>query len=145
LAHGYETGDKVLYTKITGTTITGLTSGVDYYIIAVGVNTVAFADTYNHAIALTKLPVADADDAIGGGTFTLTGTAIAGSLTAYVSNDGVNWVVLTSPSAVTISAASSTLWESVDVTCRYVRVALVVTAGSSIDATIKINATGEAQ
>lgn len=142
VGHGYETGDKVNFDKLTGTVPTGLTDNTDYWIIAVDDDTIQLADSYAHAIAETALDIAGA--AAGGGTFTLTPTAIGGTVTLYASNDGVHWVAMTSPTPLTISANGSTLWESVDVTARYVRVSWAVTDGSSIDASFKINAKGEA-
>lgn len=54
VAHGFKTGDKVTYDKNSGTAITGITDGADYYIIAVDADTIAFATTYALAIAGTK-------------------------------------------------------------------------------------------
>ncbi len=142
VAHGYETGDKVNFDKLTGTVPTGLSDNTDYYVINVDADTIQLADTYAHAIAETALDIAGA--AAGGGTFTLTPTAISATVTSYASNDGVHWVAMTSPTPLIISTNGSIVWESVDVTARYLRVGWVIADGSSIDGSIKINAKGEA-
>jgi len=54
-AHGFATGDKVTYTNGGGTSITGLTSGSDYFIIRTGVNTVKLATTFVNAAAGTAV------------------------------------------------------------------------------------------
>lgn len=143
VGHGYESGDKVNFDKLTGTVPTGLTDNTDYWMIAIDEDTIAFADSYAHAIAGTKIDITGA--AAGGGSFTLTPVAISGTITLYASNDGENWVALSTPTPVTFSTNSSTLWESVDVTCRYLRVSFAVAQGKSVDASFKVNAKGEAQ
>lgn len=44
-AHGFKTGDKVTYSNGGGTSITGITSGTDYYVIRVSANTLKLATT----------------------------------------------------------------------------------------------------
>ena len=63
-AHGFSTGDKVTYSNGGGTSIAGLTSGNDYYVISVDTNTVKLASTFALAKAGTPIDLT----AVGVGT-----------------------------------------------------------------------------
>ena len=54
-AHGFVTGQKVIYSNGGGTSITGLTSGTDYYVIKLTANTIKLATTLVNAIAGTAI------------------------------------------------------------------------------------------
>ena len=57
--HGYVTGDAVVYDRVGGTLVTGLTDLTAYYIIRVDASTIALATTYALAIAGTRINLTD--------------------------------------------------------------------------------------
>lgn len=69
-AHGFVTGQKVVYTDGGGTAIIGLTTATNYYVIKVDANTVKLATTAVNAIAGTAIDI------------TATGVGVAHTLTA---------------------------------------------------------------
>lgn len=139
--HGYEDGDSVVLNVVTGTAPTGLSDDTEYFVIVIDENTIQLASSYANAIAGTELAIAGA--AAGGGEFDLAATAIAGDLDMLASNDGITWTVLTTPSAVEISAAGTTLWQDLPLSARYLRVRVRADEGASIAATIKVNASAD--
>lgn len=54
VSHGFHTGDRVTYTRLTGNDITGLTSGEDYYFIRLTADTFQLASSYTDALAGTE-------------------------------------------------------------------------------------------
>ena len=106
-AHGLSTAVKVNYDVSAGTTVDNLVNNTDYWVIRVDADTIQLAASESDAEAGTEIEIAAADDAIGGGTFTLTPTALDVDTTISGSNDGVNWVTL--PSSTDTSTSSETL------------------------------------
>jgi hypothetical protein len=68
--HGYYTGQTVVYSVDSGTTLTGLTSGTTYYVIYVDDDNIQLATTYDNAVAGTPIDITGAPT----GTFTLSST-----------------------------------------------------------------------
>ena len=126
-AHGYSTGLKVNYDVVGGTTIDNLVNNTDYFIIKVDANTVQLATSLANAIAGTEIEINNADNAVGGGSFTLTPEAITATIRPFGSNDGVNFVALAS--ATNITATSNTMLEFSTPTFKVLRIAVVVSAG----------------
>ncbi len=103
-AHGFVTGLKI---PLTGTNLPGGLSATDYWAIVVDANTIKVADTLAHAVAGTPVDITTQGTSVDA---TFTPTALGSStFAAFASNDGVNYVALTSQT-VTISAAGSTLF-----------------------------------
>lgn len=80
-AHGFQTGDKVTYANGGGTSITGVTTATDYFVIVVDENTIQLATTAALAYAGTARDL------------TVVGTGTAHTLTpvitaAFLSNNG---------------------------------------------------------
>lgn len=102
-SHGFSEGLKVNYDVSAGTTVDNLVDNTDYWVLVVDENTIQLAATDGGA----AIEVAAADDAIGGGTFTLTPATLDVDTTISGSNDGVNWVTL--PNSTDTSTSSETL------------------------------------
>jgi len=66
-AHVYETGDGPVTIASDTTLPTGLTAGLDYYVIKIGANTIQLALTFEEAMAGTAVSIDDA----GAGTHTI--------------------------------------------------------------------------
>lgn len=118
-SHGLTTGLKVNYDKLTGTTLTNLVDNTDYFVIRVDANNIKLATSEALAEAGTALAIAAADTAVGGGSFTLTPTALNLVSTIYGSNDGVNFVSL---DTVTSSAAEVKLFQYATPTYAFMKV-----------------------
>lgn len=128
VAHGFKTGDKVTYTNGGGTSVVGLTTATDYFVINATVDTVKLASTYALAVAGTALPIAD-------------GVGAAHKLTPVITavfqsqSEGNAIVDLTSPNGVELTAVLSdtvTLIDQNSVFCTAAApssIAWVVTAG----------------
>lgn len=58
-AHKFVTGEKVTYSNGGGTSVVGLTTTSDYYVIKVDANTIKLATTYSNALAGTAIAIAD--------------------------------------------------------------------------------------
>lgn len=100
-AHGFETGDKVTYSNGGGTSITGITSGTDYYIIRVDADTVKIATT----VALANAGTARDLTVVGVGaahTFTPVITATFQSVSG-----GTALVQLKTPGGVELTAQAA--------------------------------------
>lgn len=97
-AHGLSTGDKVTYSNGGGTSITGLVTATDYYVIAIDANTVKLATTYANAIAGTPIDL------------TVVGVGVSHSLKTVVTStfaiqDGaVAKVTIKVPTGTTVTA-----------------------------------------
>jgi hypothetical protein len=128
-AHGLKTGLKVRVAADGGGSLpTGLAAATDYFVISTGANTFQLAASLANALASTPVPVNITAD--GSGTFTLTPTAIAGSLKLQASNDGTNWADI-SGASVSISGDASLIYEKASAQYRFVRAALSLTAGAA--------------
>lgn len=128
--HGLTTGLKGQLTT-TGTLPAGVTTGVDYFIIALTANTVQFASSLALAQAGTALVLTDTgtDNAVN----TFTPTSIAGAtVKLQKSNDSlnsppVNWTDEGSATNITVDA---NLWlEKVNPTGNWMRLVYTITAG----------------
>lgn len=101
VGHGFKTGDKVTYSNGGGTSITGITSGVDYFVIKVTDNTLKLADTYALSLAGTARDL------------TVVGVGVAHSLTPVITAtflaqaNGNAIVELSTPQGVELTALLS--------------------------------------
>lgn len=103
-AHKFVTGQKVTYSNGGGTSITGLTTNTDYYVIRLTADTFSVADTYALALAGTAITLS------GTGNNAQTFRPIF--LASFVSNNGGTALVrLTVPSGVSLTTL---LGDSVD-------------------------------
>lgn len=124
-SHGYTTGLKGRLTS-TGTLPAGVTTGVDYFIIAVDANTIAFATSLVNAQAGTKINLTDQGSS--GATNTFTPTSVAGgSIQLRKSNDGVTFS--DDGSAVTFSATGTSWITKTDPEAIFYQITITVTAG----------------
>lgn len=124
--HGFVTGLLGRLTS-TGTLPTGVTTGVDYFIIVVDASTVQFASSLVNALAGTAIDLTSQGSSAAVNTFTP--TAIAGAtIKLEKSNNNVDWKDVAAATAITVDA---NLWiEVIDPTFRYVRISATLTAGS---------------
>ncbi len=113
-AHGLNTGTKVTYSNGGGTSVTGITSGNDYYVIRVNANSLKLASSYANAIAGTPIDLT----VVGTGTsHTLTVVATAKFISVV---GGTAIVEVTVPSTQTLAAIDAdviSVSRSVGVTC----------------------------
>lgn len=79
-AHPFVTGQKVTYANGGGTSVVGLTTATDYYVIKVDANTIKLATSAANAFAGTAIAIADGV----GAAHTLTG---AGNTATFVSSN----------------------------------------------------------
>lgn len=129
VAHGFETGDKVVYDNGGGTDITGLVDGTTYYIIRVDDDTIKLATSFANAIAGTDIDL------------TVVGVGVAHTLTPVITAkflsqaEGNAVIELRTPGGVELTALladSAVLTEEVLTTCTpaaAATVAWVTTAG----------------
>lgn len=139
-AHGITTGFALRYNTVTGSSLSGLTSGTTYYAIKVDDNYIKLSST--SAKSLNNDPVnITGQTAQGGDTFSLTPMPFVGtpSFKWQSSNDGYNWFDLPI-SSVTYSGASTTMWDGT-INYRYLR--LNYTAGTSGALNIKVTGYGK--
>lgn len=135
VAHGFETGDKVTYSNGGGTSIVGLTTATDYFVIRVDADNVQLATTYVNAIAGTEIDITA--DGVGA-SHTLTPVIVAAF---FAQSEGNAIVELSTPGGVELTALLSdqvTLTEEVGTTCTPTAastVAWVTTAGVGYRAT----------
>ncbi len=128
VAHGMTTGLKVHYTVNAGTTLTNLVTNTDYYAILVDANTIKLATTLNNANNDTAIAIADANDAIGGGSFSLLAAVLSASIKLQCSNDGVNFMDV-SGSSVSITASGNHVWDLGTPFYKILRVLITPAAG----------------
>ena len=139
-AHKFVTGEKVRYANGGGTTVVGLTTATDYYVINASANTIKLATTAANALAGTAIAIADGV----GAAHTLT-PSIASS---FVSQDGATALVkLTVPTAAVVDTLLSDSVEfshSVGATCTFDAPASIAWtncgSGISSERTMKIKA-----
>ena len=139
-AHKFVTGEKVTYANGGGTTVVGLTTATDYYVINASANTIKLALTAADALAGTAIAIADGV----GAAHTLT-PSIASS---FVSQDGATALVkLTVPTAAVVDTLLSDSVEfshSVGATCTFDAPASIAWtncgSGISSERTMKIKA-----
>lgn len=132
-SHGLTTGLKGQLTS-TGTLPAGVTTGVDYFIIALTANTVQFASSLALAQAGTALPLTDTGTDAAVNTFTSTSIA-GGTVKLQKSNDSLNipassvtnW---SDEGSATNITADANLWlEKVNPTGNWMRLVFAITAG----------------
>lgn len=100
-SHGLSTGDRLTYANGGGTSITGLTTATDYYVIVAGASTIQLASSYANAIAGTEIDITA--DGVGA-SHTLTPVITA----KYLSHTGGTATVeLKTPAGVEITAEAS--------------------------------------
>ena len=114
-SHGFSSGLKVNYDVLAGTTLDNLVNNTDYFVIKVDDNTIQLSATSGGAV----IEIAAADDAVGGGSFTLTPTAVDVDVLVSGSNDAEEWIELDSD---TLSAEGSLLYEYPTISFRYIKV-----------------------
>lgn len=131
IAHGYTTGLAVTLTT-DDTLPTGLSVDTTYYLIVVDEDTLAFATTYAHAIAGTKITITGA----GMGNDTVAVTALSGATAQFQKSlDGVNW--FNEGNTQNITDSGSILFSQINPECRFYQVAFTITSGQVV-ATIQI-------
>jgi hypothetical protein len=128
VAHGYVTGLKVRLTTTT-TLPAGLALATDYFIVKLTADTYKLAASLANALLATPTIV----DITGTGTGVHTATPVAlagGFIKLQKSNDGTNWSDEVADAAVT---ADATVWFDLvpaDLTMKYIRPRITLTAGS---------------
>lgn len=123
-AHGWVTGRKVAATT-SGVLPAGL-SATDYYVIVVTSTSIQLASSLANAQAGTAV---DITAAAGGGTHTLTPTALAtASLKLQGSLDGTNYFDIANTST-NITATANIMWNVDAPYYRYVRAVSAIAAG----------------
>lgn len=125
-AHGLTTGLKGQLTT-TGTLPAGVTTGVDYFIISVDANTIAFASSLVNAQAGTKIDLTDQGSS--GAVNTYTATALAGAtVKLQKSMDAITWADEGSATNITVDA--TVFLEKIAPCAKYMRTVYTLTAGS---------------
>jgi hypothetical protein len=125
--HGLVTGLKGQLTTTGGTLPTGVTTGTDYFVIYIDVDTIKLAASLADAIAGTPKDLTNQGSE--GETFTFTATALTACIAKLQgSNDGTNYTDLASQT-VTITGDGSSLFNQYGVYYRYVKANLAMTAG----------------
>lgn len=131
-SHALYTGLKIQLTIDGGTLPTGVTTGTDYFVIVVDVNTIKLASTLAYAQAGTAINITSQGTA--GQEATVTAVSLAGaSLTlAYSANDasllaGV-WKDVASATSITADAVIAIT--ATDIGYKYLRYSYAITAGS---------------
>ncbi len=145
-AHGYLVGLKVRVS--TSVTLpTGLTAGVDYYIIVINADVFAFASSQANALLGTAITISGA----GSGVQTATPQALAGGTLVFQKNNVPStipnyspvWFTITSPTtAATQNVTGAGTLNYYDPACGYhsMRALLTVTGGQ---ATVSIRYNGK--
>nr|WP_298654893.1 hypothetical protein [uncultured Flavobacterium sp.] len=125
-SHGFQTGDLVTYSNGGGTSITGLTTATNYYVIAVDEDTIKLATTAANAFAGTAINLT----VVGVGTNhsltpVITATFLSNmngvAMVKLVTSGGIELSALTADvliqgattaTSCTIAGATATAWES---------------------------------
>jgi len=132
-AHGYTTGLKI---DLAGTNLPAGLAAQPYWAIVVDANTIKVASSLLNALAGTAVDITtqgtSADSAF-------TATALGSSTVAcYASNDGVNWVALTSQTT-TISASGSSLFRLGEPDYRYLQIRFTAPTAGALTLTVFVN------
>jgi hypothetical protein len=128
-AHGMAAGLVVRVAADGGGTLpTGLAAATDYFVIVVDATTIKLAASYANAVATVPVPVNITAD--GSGAFTLTPTAISGSLVLQASNDASNWAAVTDGS-LTIDGDEAFFFEKASAQYAHIRAVLTLSAGQA--------------
>jgi len=125
-ANGFTTGLKGRLSNSGGGLPTGLSAGVDYFVIVVTANTFKLATSLSDAQAGTALTISTN----GTGTQTFTPTSIAGGTVKLQKTNDTSQTAVDEGSATNITADASLVLEKVDPSCKYMRVSYTLTAGS---------------
>ena len=141
-SHAFGTGTEVLYTTTTGKGITGLTNGVTYYVIKTDASRIQLASSEANAVAGTAVDISSTQT--GGGTYTLTPVTRDGNpaFKWQAANNSTTFVDLV-VSSVTITSASSAIWDFGTIPYRTLR--LKYTAPTTGCAQIRATGTGRKQ
>ncbi len=115
LANTFPLGLKVRATS-TGTLPTGITTGVDYFVIPVTADTISLATSLANALTGTKIDITATGTAAATGTFTPTSLAggtvsyqmtnVTNALTGSASTTATDWDDIATATAVTVAAHS---------------------------------------
>lgn len=138
-AHGISTGCPLLFATVTGTAPTGLTTGTTYFAIVTSPVKFKLASSSANALAGTAVNITALT---GGGTFTFTPTAFAGtwSFKWQASNDNANWFDISSYPTVTYSTPNNSMWDG-PINVHYLR--LNFTAGTGGGMNMKVYGFGK--
>lgn len=146
-SHGFSTGFQVYESSGTGVKVTPLAWGTTYFAIVVDQNNIALATSLANAIAGSSITITSTSTLTTAPTFTLTPLAIGGTVTWkwQVSNDGTNYVDLTTPATYTIGSyvfpSTSTVVDFGAVNYSFLR--LNVTAPTSGGLKLKVPVNGK--
>lgn len=143
--HGYSTGLKVNYDVVSGTTLDNLVDNTDYFVIKIDDDTIQLATTLENAEAGTEIEIAAADNAVGGGSFTLTPATVDVDVDIFGTNDNVealaeadiHWINMDSHDAMT--GAASYLYSNATPCFAYMKVSLAPQGGSEFDAEVIVH------
>lgn len=129
--HGYITGTRVV-ASTSDTLPTGLTA-TTYYVIKIDDDTIQLASSLANAVAGTEVNITEA----GVGTHTLTpATAASNTLALYKSNDGTNYIAVTSGSVTIADSDINSMIEVANPTYRWLKLLYTPSAGQINLATI---------
>ena len=132
-AHGFTTGLKI---PLTGTNLPGGLSATDYWAIVVDANTIKVATSLANAVAGTAVDITTQGTSVDA---TFTPVALGSSTVAcYASNDGVNWVALTSQTT-TISATGTSLFRLGEPDYRYLQIRFTAPTAGALTLTVWVN------
>lgn len=132
-AHGYVTGLKI---ALSGTNLPAGLSATNYWAIVVNANTIKVATSLANAVAGTPVDITTQGTSADS---EFTAAALGNSTFAcYASNDGTNWVALTSQT-VTISASGSSLFRLGEPDYRYMQCRFTAPVVGALTLTVKIN------
>ena len=125
-AHGFVTGLKGRLTT-TGTLPTGLSTGIDYFVIVIDANTVKLASSLDNALAGTAVVITS--QGTSGGVNTFTPTALSGgSVKLQQSVNKTDWFDISGQSA-SIATTGTSFFNVSDLYAQYVRAVFTATAG----------------
>lgn len=115
VSHGFTTALPVLYKKTAGTSPGQLVANTTYYVVPVDANNLKLASTSTAAVAGTPVVGISTQTSTGGGSFSLTALAIAGtpSFKWQSSNDNTNWfdMAITTVTFASPYTASNQSWD----------------------------------
>lgn len=132
-AHGYVTGLKI---DLAGTNLPAGLAAQAYWAIVVDANTIKVATSLANALAGTAVDITTQGTSADS---TFTATALGNSTIAcYASNDGTNWVALTSQTT-TISASGSSLFRLGEPDYRYLQIRFTAPVAGALTLSVYVN------
>ncbi len=132
------TGLEVVFAVLAGTAPTGLVNTTHYFVINVDTNTIKLATTLNNANNGVAIAIADNNDAVGGGSFSLTAVTLSVVVKLQCSNDGENFSDI-SGKTHTFTGDGSILWDLGTPFYRILRTVFTPASGEA-DITLTFNA-----